>query len=65
MKKLKTIIGMLIVLSLNVACLENVSNNYVYLTPPPEEEMEEENWRPAFEDLATQWPEVVARFTVD
>ncbi len=30
-----------------------------------EEEMEEENWRPAFEDLATQWPEVVARFTVD
>jgi len=30
-----------------------------------EEEMEQENWRPAFEDLATQWPQVVARFTVD
>ncbi len=30
-----------------------------------EEEEKEENWRPAFEDLETQWPNVVARFTVD
>lgn len=29
------------------------------------EEEKEENWRPSFEDLAQQWPEVVARFTVD
>ncbi len=30
-----------------------------------EKEMEDENWHPAFDDLATQWPEVVARFTIN
>lgn len=30
-----------------------------------EEEEKEEHWRPAFEELATQWPKVVARFTMD
>lgn len=29
------------------------------------EELEEENWKPVFEDLATKWPEVVKRFTMD
>lgn len=29
------------------------------------EELEEENWKPVFEDLATKWPEVVRRFTMD
>lgn len=30
-----------------------------------EEEAEEDNWRTAFTDLATRWPQVVARFTQD
>jgi hypothetical protein len=30
-----------------------------------EDEQEQENWLPAFEDLAAKWPEVVQRFTLD
>lgn len=30
-----------------------------------DEELNEENWREAFEDLATSWPEVVSRFRPD
>jgi len=30
-----------------------------------DEELKEENWKPVFEDLATKWPEVVRRFTMD
>lgn len=30
-----------------------------------EEEMEEEYWKPAFVDFATNWPQVVERFTVN
>ena len=30
-----------------------------------EEEEKEENWRGAFEDLSSQWPQVVERFTMD
>ncbi|MCK5475445.1 MAG: hypothetical protein KAI71_02595 [Candidatus Pacebacteria bacterium] len=29
------------------------------------EELEEENWKSVFEDLAKKWPEVVRRFTMD
>ncbi len=30
-----------------------------------DEELKEENWKPVFEDLATKWPEVVNRFTMN
>jgi len=30
-----------------------------------DEELTEENWKPAFEDLAVKWPEVVSRFTIE
>lgn len=30
-----------------------------------DEELKEENWKPVFEDLATKWPEVVRRFTMN
>lgn len=30
-----------------------------------DEELKEENWNPVFEDLATKWPEVVNRFTMN
>lgn len=30
-----------------------------------EEELSEDNWKPAFNELAIKWPEVVARFTLD
>jgi len=30
-----------------------------------DEELKEENWKPVFDDLATKWPEVVRRFTIN
>ena len=30
-----------------------------------DDELKEENWKPVFEDLATKWPEVVQRFTMN